>query len=188
VVTKFEAEEKLRAVIARGLDALIVNPGFMIGPWDWKPSSGRMLIAVGTRFAALSPTGGCSICDVRDVAAGILGALEKGRTGQNYILAGHNRSYFEIWRLFAQVAGSRPPLMRLGPLQRFLAGRGGDLLGKLQRRELDVNSAALAMSCLSHHYSSARAQAELGYQIRPLEVSVRDAWEWFRKEGYVQRG
>src|SRR5262245_39881504 len=81
VITKREAEESLREVIGQGLDATIVNPGFMIGPWDWKPSSGRMLLRVGRRFAPLAPTGGCSISDVRDVSAGILAALERGRTG-----------------------------------------------------------------------------------------------------------
>ena len=90
-----------------------------------------------------------------------------------------------IWRLFARVAGSRPPWMRMGPLQRFLAAKGGDLIGKIRGRELDVNSAAIAMSSLSHHYSSARAESDLGYAIRPLEGTVRDAWEWFRKYGYV---
>jgi dihydroflavonol-4-reductase len=172
-------------MIAAGLNAVIVNPGFMLGPWDWKPSSGKMLVGVGSRFAVLAPTGGCSICDVRDVAVGILSAMERGKVGENYILAGHNQSYLEIWRLFAKVGGSRPPVMRMGPLQRFFAGRGGDLLGRLKHRELDINSASLAMSSLFHHYSSDRAHAELGYQIRPLEETVRDAWNWFREHGYV---
>ncbi len=185
VITKSEAEETLRAVMARGLDAVIVNPGLMIGPWDWKPSSGKMLIGVGTHFAVLAPTGGGSICDVRDVATGILSALERGRSGENYILAGHNHSYLDIWRLFARIGGSRPPLMRMGPLQRFLVGSAGDLLGKLRQRELDVNSAVLAMSSLFHYYSSERARTELDYVIRPLEATVRDAWQWFQEHGYV---
>jgi dihydroflavonol-4-reductase len=185
VVTKREAEDALREVIGRGLDAVIVNPGFMIGPWDWKPSSGRMLVEVGKRFAPLAPTGGLSVCDVRDVATGILAALERGRTGQNYILAGANLGYFEIWQMFARVAGSRPAVARMGPAVRFLAGMSGDVWGRLVRREPAINSAALAMSSLRHYYSSARAQAELGYRNRPFEESVQDAWNWFRTHGYV---
>lgn len=185
VITKSEAEDALRLVIDRGLDAPIVNPGFMIGPWDWKPSSGRMLLAVGKRFAALAPTGGCSICDVRDVAGGILAALERGKSGRNYILAGFNLTYLDIWRLFARIGGSRPPLGRLGPAMRFLAGQTGDLFGRLRGREPEVNSAAIAMSSLFNYYSSGRAQAELGYQNRPLEETVKDAWEWFKSYGYI---
>ena len=55
-----------------GLDAVIVNPGFMLGPWDWKPSSGRMLLEVAQGIAWLAPQGHFSVCDVRDVVAGIL--------------------------------------------------------------------------------------------------------------------
>jgi dihydroflavonol-4-reductase len=187
VITKSEAEEVLRDSIAQGLNAVIVNPGFMIGPWDWKPSSGRMLIGVGTRFAPLAPTGGCSICDVRDVAAGILAALDRGRTGENYILAGHNLTYLEIFRLFSRVGGTRPPIMRMGPLQRVIAGRGGDLLGKWRRSEPDINSASIAMSSLFHYYRSDRARQELGYAIRPLDGTVQDAWNWFQQHGYIPK-
>jgi dihydroflavonol-4-reductase len=185
VVTKRESEVALREVIARGLDAVIVNPGFMIGPWDWKPSSGKMLLGVASQFAVLAPTGGCSLCDVRDVAAGILSALARGRCGENYILAGYNLSYLELWRLFARISHSRAPWMRMGPLQRIAAGRVGDLLSKLRGRELDVNSAAIAMSSLHHYYCSAKAERELGYHNRPAEETVQDAWDWFREHGYA---
>jgi dihydroflavonol-4-reductase len=185
VVTKTEAEAALREEIARGLDAVIMNPGFMLGPWDWKPSSGQMLVEVGKRFAPLAPTGGCSACDVRDVAAATIVALEHGQRGQNYILGGFNQSYFELWQLFSRVAGSRPPIGRLGPVLQFLAGRGGDTWARVFRREPPVNSAALAMSSLTHYYSSDRARRELGYCTRPLEETVADAWDWFKRHGYV---
>jgi dihydroflavonol-4-reductase len=185
VVTKTEAEDVLRAQIDRGLDAVIVNPAFMIGPWDWKPSSGRMLLEVGRRFAPLAPSGGCSICDVRDVAAGILVALERGTCGRNYILAGFNLTYFNIWTLFARVAGQRPPWGRLGPVLRYAVGAAGDLLGRVAGREPVINSASLAMSSLYHYYSSARAQAELDYHNRPLTETVQEAWSWFKNRGYA---
>lgn len=185
VTTKREAEESLQKIITRGLNATIVNPGFMLGPWDWKPSSGRMLLGVGRRFAPLAPTGGCSICDVQDVAAGIVAALERGVAGRNYILAGYNHSYLDLWRLFARVGGSRPAIMKLGPAQRFLAGRAGDWWGRLTGKEPDVNSAAIAMSSLNHFYQSTRARAELGFTNRPLEETVQNAWSWFQTHGYV---
>ena len=185
VITKREAEVAVREVIDRGLDGRIVNPGFMLGPWDWKPSSGRMLIAVGKRFAVLAPTGGCTVCDVRDVASGILAALEQGESGRNYILGGFHQTYFELWRLFARVGGSRPPVARLGPAMRFLVGRSGDWISRWTRGELEINSAAMAMSSLFHYHTSARAVAELGYQNRPLEQTIQDAWEWFSAYGYV---
>jgi dihydroflavonol-4-reductase len=68
---------------------------------------------------------------------------------------------------------------------RIIAGRSGDLIGKLTGREPDVNSAAVGMSDLFHYYSIARAQQELGYVVRPVEESIADAWAWFQAEGYA---
>ncbi len=68
VRTKRGADEQVAEQIALGLDAVCVHPGFMLGPWDWKPSSGRMLLAVATKSPPLAPSGGVSVCDVRDVA------------------------------------------------------------------------------------------------------------------------
>ena len=67
VLTKMAAERKVIDAAADGQDVVIVHPGFMLGPWDWKPSSGRMIQAL-QGFAPLSPSGGCSVCDPRDVA------------------------------------------------------------------------------------------------------------------------
>lgn len=185
VVTKRQAEVQIQELVTQGLNAVIVNPGFMLGPWDWKPSSGRMLVEVATRFMPLAPTGGMSLTDVRDVAAGVLAALERGQRGRRYILAGHNMTYLEAWRLFAEVAGSRPPWGLVPrPLAR-LAGRAADLWGQLRRQEPVINSAAIQLSELFHYYSSARAESELGYRVRPARESVENAWRWFVDHGYV---
>jgi dihydroflavonol-4-reductase len=168
------------------LDAVIVNPGFMLGPWDWKPSSGRMLLEVATRFTPLAPTGGLTSCDVRDVVDGLLAACEKAPTGRQYILAGENLTYQQIWNLFAEVSGGSKPWFRAGPLLRFLGGHGGDLWGRLTGREPDLNSAGVRVTCQFHYYSSARAAAELGYHPRPFRQSVVDAWAWFIEHGYVR--
>ncbi len=78
VMSKQAAERSVREQIERGLDACIVHPGLMFGPWDWKPSSGRMLIEVVQRFTPLAPAGGISVCDVRDVAQGIVDGPRRG--------------------------------------------------------------------------------------------------------------
>lgn len=185
VTTKREAESVVCEAAAAGLEASIVNPGFMLGPWDWKPTSGRMVVAVATQWTRLAPSGGLSACDVRDVADAIITALERGQPGRRYILAGHNLTYLELWRRIAAVTGGTVPWMRLGPLQRISVGLFGDLRARLTGVETDVNSAAIGLSSLCNFYSSQRAQAELGYQIRPIEESIRDSWNWLREHGHV---
>ena len=180
VVTKREADEEVRKRLQDGLDAVIVHPGFMLGPYDWKPSSGRMLLAIANHWTPAAPTGGMSGCDVRDVAAEVVIAAQQGQRGRNYILAGENMTYLSAWRLFAKVCGAKPPLFRTGPLVRIALGRGGDLVGLMTQREPDVNSAMIRMSKLLNYYSSDRATRELGYQSRPFEETARDAWQWLQ--------
>lgn len=186
VVTKREAEAAVLEEVALGLDAVIVNPVYMIGPWDWKPSSGRMLLEVGAGRGAFAPPGSNDFVDVRDVVNGILAALDRGRTGRRYILGGHGLSYLDAWRTFARVTGRMQPLgMAPRPIVR-LAGWVGDVAGLFRDREPAVNSAATTMSMLPHNFSSRRAEAELGYTFRPFEETVQDAWTWFIDRGYAR--
>jgi dihydroflavonol-4-reductase len=185
VVTKRAAEQVVLEWVERGLDARIVNPGFMIGPYDWKPSSGRMLLHVARGWGLFAPLGANSYCDVRDVASGILAAIERGVAGRRYILAGETLSYFQAWRIFAEVTGGTPPVFPAGPLMRYGAGWTGDLLARITGREGDVNSAATSISAQWRHFSSARAVSELGYAPRPLRQAAADAWQWFRQNGYA---
>jgi dihydroflavonol-4-reductase len=186
VVTKRAAEAAVLEEVDRGLDAVIVNPVYMLGPWDWKPSSGRMLIEVGSGKGLFAPPGGNDFVDVRDVAAGIHAAIERGRTGRRYILGGHRLSYLDAWRVFARTGGRMQPLGKAGPVVLKIAGFCGDVAGMFTRREPDVNSAAVTMAMLPHHFSSERARAELGYTFRPFEETVDDAWGWFVDRGFVK--
>lgn len=184
VVTKREAERAVLEEIGRGLDAVIVNPAFMLGPWDWKPSSGRMLLAIGRGRGYVAPPGGNDFCDVRVVAAGILAAAERGTVGRRYVLGGEPLSYFDAWTMFAEITGRRPPrrVMRKPVLR--LAGTLGSLWGRLTGSEPDLNTASAAISMEEHHFSPARACRELGYTPRPAREAATAAWEWFGEHGY----
>jgi nucleoside-diphosphate-sugar epimerase len=185
-VTKRRGDEVVLEAVARGLQAAIIHPGFMLGPWDWKPSSGRMLLEVA-RFVPLAPTGAHSMCDARDVAAGAIAAAAVNQPGRRFILAGQNVTYFESWKLMARLTGGRGPLFPAGPINRWIGAWWGDRKFRRTGIESELNSAAIAMSCQQHCFSSARAEKELGYKIRPLEETVRDAWQWFLEHGYAQK-
>jgi dihydroflavonol-4-reductase len=185
-VTKRRGDEIVMEAVARGLPAVIVHPGFMLGPWDWKPSSGRMLLEVAN-FVPLAPIGAHSMCDVRDVAAGVIAASKSAVPGRRFILAGHNISYIDSWKLMARIAGGRGPLFCAGPINRWIGGWWGDRRFRRTGIEPELNSAAIGMSSQQHCFSSARAEKELGYKIRPLEETVRDAWQWFVEHGYAKK-
>lgn len=181
VLSKRAGVEEVLAGVRRGLRAVIVHPGFMLGPWDWKPSSGRMMLEVGRAWRPLAPAGGCSLCDARDVAKTTIDAITRGGdSGRQFILAGTNLTYMQVWTEMADRMGSRRPVMRLGPLQRWIGGWGGDLWTKISQREGDVNSAAIKMSTQYHWHDSSRAIAELGYQIRDYQESLDASAEWVK--------
>lgn len=181
-ISKREAEEAVLAEIEDGLDATIVNPSFMLGPYDWAPSSGQMMLALATRFVPLAPGGGLSVTDVRDVCDGTLAALEQGKCGERYILAGHNLTYLELWQKMAAVAGRRGPRAAMGPAVSRVVGGAGEVFRWVTRVESQVNLPALRMGQLYHYYDSSKAQRELGYQIRPLQPALEDTWDWIRRE------
>jgi len=162
-----------------------VNPAFMLGPWDWKPSSGRMLVEVAAGRGWLAPRGTVSLCDVRDVAAAIVTALQQGRIGQRYALAGTSMTYLDAWRMFADLTGARRPLCNAGPIALRVSGWAGDLWGAASGSEPAVNSRAIELAKVPKYYSSQRAQMELNYTCRDVRETIHDAWMWFRAQKYL---
>jgi dihydroflavonol-4-reductase len=179
VISKCEAEQVVRDSISQSqLEAVIIHPGFMLAPYDWKPSSGRMMIEVSKAPLALAPSGGCSVCDARDVAHGIVEAISRGRSGESYILAGQNMSYRELWQQMVSVAGKRKRVSSPTRLLNVVAKVLDVSMRVLPIREGDINGAAIAMGQLYHYYSSEKAKQELGYCPRPLSQTLEEAWQW----------
>jgi dihydroflavonol-4-reductase len=185
--SKRRAEAVVAAEMALGLDAVIVHPAYLIGPWDWKPSSGRMLLAAVRGPLGIAPPGGNDFCHAGAVAATLLDlACAAARPpSDRYILTGEAMTYAEAFRLMRRVAGRRPHVVTAPERLVRLAGLAGDAMAALTGREPVVNSAAADAACRPHHFTSARAIAEIGYRPRPAEEAIRDAWTWFRERGYA---
>jgi dihydroflavonol-4-reductase len=183
--SKREAEEAVAAEIGRGLEAVIVHPGFLLGPWDWKPSSGRLLLAACRGPMSFAPPGGNDFCHAGDVAAAILTAADGAPPGSRYVLSGEALTYAEAFRQMRRAAGRAGPVLAAPAAVVMAAGLAGDAVGSLTGREPALNSASAAIACQPHHFSSARAVRDLGYAPRPAMDAVRDAWTWFRERGYA---
>lgn len=184
VSTKRQAEDMVRKEIVAGLDAIIVRPAFVLGPYDWKPSSGQVLLATANNWIPFSPRGCLSLCDARDVATAVASALQSGKSGDSFELAGHEMSWFEAFRLFARLGNRWPPISRFDPLTHRLIGRAGDLIGRFSSGEPSVNSAAMRLAGDCMTVDDRKAGSELGYANRPLDETLADTWRWFRNNGY----
>ncbi len=187
VVSKREAEMAFLDQVEKGLDGVILCPGFMVGPNDWRPSSGEMMLALWKQWIPFAPAGGCSVADVRDVAEGVISAIQHGRTGERYILGGENVTYLDLWKRMATVMNRPHPKFVLPNWLAELGGRGGDFAAKFLKQEPQVNSAASRMGQLFHWCDSSKAKTELGYQLQPVDTALEDAWQWFQLHGYDKR-
>lgn len=182
VVTKTESETAVHNEIEQGLDAAIVHPGFLIGPYDWKPSSGKMLLAIANRQIPLAPAGGCSVVDVRDVASALIRLAEGvgNASGEHYILGGHNLRYRDFFREIESVVGGKAPRWVLRPGVAAVGGLIGDTLTKIRGYESDFNSAMIRMGQICHFYDSSKAARDLGYSISPLRPALESAWNFVK--------
>ena len=185
--TKAESERLVLQAASDGLDAVILSPTAIVGPFDYKPSyMGRSLLDLyHSRLPALV-LGGFNWVDVRDVVEATLAARDRGRAGERYILSGTWRSLPEMAALVKEITGrdgSRPvlPVWIARAAARIAGGLPG-LSSKYPAFTLD------ALIAIGKHrkVSSEKARRELGYAPRPLEVTLRDTFGWFAEQGYLE--
>jgi len=183
--SKHLAEGVVREAIAQGLDAVIVNPGAVIGPRDVHWISGSLLKEVQEGWGWFAPPGGVSWAAATDVGVGHVLAAEKGRTGERYILAGENCSHRQAIELVAQIVGGRRPVMTVPrPLMILLAWlvRGAGRSGRLPF------SADQAWLSAHHIYcDNSKAVRELGYPQTPLRTAIEQAYNWYRERGWLRQ-
>lgn len=183
--TKAEGERVVLAGVARGLDAVIVNPSAVLGPNDFIGSAmGEVLLDLyHGHFPALVGGGGFDWVDVRDVVSSALAAEDRGRTGQHYLLSGHWSSIAELAQLWARVSGAKLPRLT-APM--WLARVGAPFAvtwARVTGKRPLFSSDSLRVLRHHRHISHARASAELGHAPRPLEATLRDTYEWLRQTG-----
>jgi dihydroflavonol-4-reductase len=174
VHSKHEAEAEALRVAAHGLDVVIVNPTFVLGPDGPAGASMRLVERFLLRSIPVYVDGGINISDVRDVARGHVLADQSGVSGERYILAGRN---FTLQRLFADLArlsGVPAPALRLP------AGLALSAAEAVERLDLPIPISAdeTRSATLWWTYTPAKAKRELGYRPRPHEETLSDAVDW----------
>ena len=155
---------------------VIVNPGFMVGPFDPRPSSGTLLLAAWRKPLMAAPCGGKSFLHVRDAATAVCNALQQGATGR-YLLTGESLTLKEFYALQAQVCGYRQRFATLPtPLVR-LAGRLGDLVRALGLRSM-LCTLNVRQLLIEEWYDNGKATRELGLPHTPVADAIRDFFSW----------
>jgi dihydroflavonol-4-reductase len=185
--SKFMAEQVSLEAGRAGMHVVTVNPTTPIGEQDIKPTpTGRIVVDfLKRKFPAYVETG-LNLVDVKECAQGHVAALEKGRTGERYILGGEDLTLKQILDKLGQITGLPSPKIKLPYIFAFAAGIVDEAVtGLLLRREPRATVDTVRMGKKKMFASSAKAQRELGWKIVPIEGALRRAVDWFRANRYA---
>jgi dihydroflavonol-4-reductase len=185
--SKFMAEEVAIKAGKSGMDVVVVNPTTPVGEQDIKPTpTGRIIVDfLKKKFPAYVDTG-LNLVDVKECARGHVAALERGRSGERYILGGENLTLKQILDKLAVITGLPSPKVKLPYAVALASGLVDTVVtGLLLRREPRVTLDAVRMGRKKMFVSSAKAGRELGWKTVPVEGALRRAVEWFQANGYA---
>ncbi|HXW91860.1 MAG TPA: hopanoid-associated sugar epimerase [Terriglobales bacterium] len=185
--SKFMAEQLAIQAGRSRLDVVVVNPTTPVGERDLKPTpTGRIIVDfLKKKFPAYLDTG-LNLVDVRACALGHIAALEKGRSGERYILGGENLTLKQILDKLAQLTGLPSPRLRVPYLVALAAGVVDELVtGRILRREPRATIDAVRMGRKKMFVSTAKAEGELGWKPISVDDALGRAVEWFWRNGYV---
>jgi nucleoside-diphosphate-sugar epimerase len=175
--SKLEAENFLLQNKAK-TEVVILNPTFMIGAYDFKPSSGRIIFWGWKKRFVFYPKGGKNFVHVEDVANGILKAIKKGKNGGKYLLANENLKYKGFFNKVNKVTNQQSFVFSIPNFILRILGFIGDFLRFFK---IKTNLSAVHMKALriDNFYANQKSIDELGIQYQPIEKAIQDAVEFF---------
>ncbi len=185
--SKFMAEEIAIQAGKSGMDVVVVNPTTPVGERDLKPTpTGRIVVDfLKKKFPAYVDTG-LNLVDVAECARGHIAALEKGKTGQRYILGGENLTLKQILDKLAAITGLPSPKIRVPYAVALATGVVDQVFtGYIRRREPRATIDAVRMGRKKMFVSSGKAERDLGWRTLPVDGGLRRAVEWFQANGYA---
>ena len=173
-------------VASKGLDAVLLFPTGVVGPYDFKPSEvGQMLVDCARGRMPVRLHGGYDFVDVRDVAQGHILACEKGSAGGKYILHGEYVSVDEIMDEMALLSGVPAPRFKLPSSLARAAAAVVSRMSSVSGSQPPFNTDSFATLQSNSLVCSSRAESELGFAPRPVRESLKDTVEWFRQAGEI---
>ena len=173
--TKHAAEHAVLDEVARGLDAVIVNPPSMYGAGDRRKGDGSLLTAVVGGRLRWAPPGGVNVAAVESVCRGMLLALERGRRGERYILGGENLTGLQLLQRIAALAGRGGPRRTLPAAVVRVAACARRWQERLVGCRSPLTSEILTLATRFVFVTSAKAERELGYRPEPVDTGIRAA-------------
>jgi dihydroflavonol-4-reductase len=178
--SKHAAEQAALRAAGGGLDVVVVNPTVPIGPGDRNRTPPAAMLAMF--LAGQSPFFlDCvlNLVDVRDVAAGMASAAERGRPGERYILGGENIALRDLLKLLEQVSGRRMPKRALpAPVAIAAAAIAEWAADRVTHRKPVATREGVRLALRSAPFDNRKARTELGYAPRPIQDALTETVRW----------
>jgi dihydroflavonol-4-reductase len=185
--SKFMAEQVAFEAARSGMDVVIVNPTTPVGERDIKPTpTGRIVLDfLKRKFPAYVDTG-LNLVDATECARGHLMALEKGKSGERYILGGENLTLKQILDKLGAITGLPSPKLKVPYVMALATGVVDEVVtGRLLGREPRATIDAVRMGRKKMFVTSAKAEREFGWRMVGVDGALKRAVDWFRANDYV---
>ena len=178
--TKAEATEAVLNAVKNGLDAVVVHPSGIVGPYD--SGNNHLVQLISMCISGKLPagvTGGYDFVDVRDVAKGCLEAAEHGEKGSCYILSNRYFTVKELLECVRKTAGGRKKLcLPIGLARAFVPAF--EWIAKVTHTRPLYTRYSLYTISSNGHFTHDKATAELGYHPWDMQATVADTISWLR--------
>lgn len=187
VKSKYEADKLVEELVrTHDLPALMILPGFMLGPYDTGPSSGQLLVRAWNQPFKFCTAGGKNFVYNEDVAVAVVNALEMGRIGERYICGGENLTFRAMFRMIEETIGIPQSNLIVPPGLSVALARGMKLVARLTRSKPLLTPESARNANEKMFFSSEKARRELKLPKTDLRIALREAYKWFDQHGYLK--
>lgn len=185
--SKLMAEAAVAHFLQRSpLPVVLICPGAMFGPQDAAPTDlGQLVLDYLHRKIPGLLSGGVSAVDARDVAKAMVAAVERGRSGDRYLVAGRFYPMADLMARLESVSGVPAPKLPVPGFAMRLLALFSTWTARLTGRKPDIPIEGVKVILAALAYDSTKAQRELGVQFRPLEATLRDQVAWYRQADHL---
>lgn len=181
--TKVLAYHKVMEGVRDGLDAVVVFPTAVIGPFDYKPSQVGQTVKNFLKSKSVQYTeGGFNFVDVRDVINGILLAYKNGIRGEGYLLGGYKFSIEELYNILQKISGVKVAIKKLPVKLAYYFSFFAEAFARLRKKEPLFTPYSVKTLNSNSLVSIEKARTKLGYNPRPFDETIKDVIAWFKGE------
>lgn len=184
-VTKTLAEQVVLGAQAKGMECVILNPAEVVGAFDHTMQWGRIVLAVHYNKVPFLPPGGGTFCSAADVGRAHVSALDRGKSGERYILGGINARFSRFLEVTSQVLGKTFEAPRTRYSMLYARAFLHEKLAPLLRGMPPVEPYRMRVFGGTYYFDSSKATEALAYVSAPLEQMVRDCSDWYRSHQFI---